>query len=356
MDDRTRRIIESATYAPSGDNSQPWSFVVHGDTIEVYMHPERDHALLNVRSGGTLIGAGAALENMTIAARVEGLDPRLAICPDASNPSLVARVKLDPGVASLESERALAACIRTRHTNRTPYSADVLPDEFRTTIGALADAFPPCRIVTIDSRDALALSGKAASAMEEVALQTKPLHALFFNSIIWSKERNEAGEPGMYIMTMELPPPVRALFRMLRHWPIVSLLNRVGFAKQAAAGNATVYASSSAMIAFIVPDRAPASMLAAGRAMQRIWLEATRLGLAGQPLAGLLYIAASIEEGNAHLFSEAALARIRVAQADMRKIAGAGEGEAVAIFMRFGKPERPPTDYSRRMPPMIRES
>lgn len=350
MDATLRQIIEAGTKAPSGDNSQPWSFAVKGDTIELSMHPERDHALLNVRSGGTLLACGAALENMALAARAAGMSSTLSLGMPGEGP--VACLTVRPGPTPETEEAALASVIPDRHTNRTPYKTDPLPDAFLAASRSLV-GYEPCRVVVLsDARDVHACAG-AASTMEEIALTTERLHELFFGSLLFAREPHEAGEPGLHLSTMELPAPARLLFRLLRSWPLVRFLNRMGFARQAAAGNAAVYASSGAMIVFLVPDRTPGSMIAAGRATERLWLTAVRQGLAAQPLAGLIYIAASLREGAADIYDEAKRSRIREAEDILRDASGATEGEELAMMLRVGVPQRPPTDFSRRKAPVI---
>lgn len=355
MDNTIKRIITAATMAPSGDNTQPWSFVVSGSKVSLYMHPEKDHEMLNIKEGGTLVAAGAALENLLIAARAEGFDAQTTLFPSPDTSHLVATVMFAPGKTPDEGERSLAQAIPQRHTNRAAYKTDDLPRGFLEACATIAPRYAPCRIRFVTDKTNLSLAGKAASGMEEAALQSQQLHRLFFESILWDEKPHLAGEPGMHIRTLELPPPARPIFKMFRSWPLVSVLNTFGFARIAAQGNAKIYASSGGVAVFIVPDRAPHTMVRAGQCMQRIWLEAVRQGLAAQPLAGLLYLAAYVADGHAKSFSPQVAERIAYAAASMKSLALAENDEVIAMTLRIGKPKNPPTDYSRRQPPRITE-
>jgi hypothetical protein len=187
--------------------------------------------------------------------------------------------------------------------------------------------------------------------MEEIALQDEQLHRLFFESITWSHEEHEAGKPGLHIKTLELPPPVRALFRLLKHWSVTSALNIFGFANLAAHSNAQVYASSGAMVAIIIPDRSPQSMLQAGRLTERIWLEATRHTLVAQPLAGLIYLAAALKQ-NSSLINTKLGHKVRESDMILHELAEA-PGQVIAMMLRVGIPLAPATTRSRRMQPII---
>ncbi len=350
MEDPRPRIIRAGTMAPSGDNSQPWSFTLSGDGIVVHMHPEKDHALLNAEDGGTLIASGAAIENMLWEARALKREPSLELMPGPGKND-VARITIAEGRGDAAAD-TLSGAIPERHTNRRPYKKEALPEDFSRTLARIKDEYAPCGLVILSEPESISEAARAASTMEAVALQDERLHRLFFDSITWSQEEHEAGAPGLHIRTLELPPPVRLLFRALRRWGVVSALNLIGFANLAAQGNAQVYASSGAIVAILAPDRSPRTMLLAGRLAQRVWLEATCITLAAQPLAGLVYLAAALEK-DARLVNDTLAASVRAADAKLHDLCGA-RGEVIAMMLRIGIPLGPATDRSRRRAPLVR--
>lgn len=343
-------MIQAGTLAPSGDNSQPWSFSVYGDSVSVRMHPEKDHALLNVDNGGTLIANGAALENMLWQARALGCEPEFSLLPDFDR-EIVGEFVLKGNGVSVDASR-LASAIPERHTNRAPYRPDALPEDFMARCFAAAGDYAPCNFIAVNERKSVAAVAEASSAMEEIALQDEGIHKLFFDSILWSGAEHLSGKPGLHISTLELPAPVRVLFRFLRYWRVLRLLNRIGFAQMAARGNAQVYATAGAMIAVIAPDRSARSMLQAGRLTERVWLEATAEGLAVQPLAGLLYLSEASRR-NPSLIAEPLAKRAEAADRVIRETFDVSEGAVLAMLLRVGRPTRPPTDHSRRALPVV---
>ena len=62
------RIVRYGVKAPSGDNCQPWRFVLRGGELCVLFDPARDTSLYNVRDTASLIACGALIENMSLAA------------------------------------------------------------------------------------------------------------------------------------------------------------------------------------------------------------------------------------------------------------------------------------------------
>lgn len=49
MKEVIKEILESAIYAPSGENNQPWKFRLKDNGIDVFNVPERDTSLYNFR-------------------------------------------------------------------------------------------------------------------------------------------------------------------------------------------------------------------------------------------------------------------------------------------------------------------
>lgn len=69
MDRNTiEKILEAGVRAPSGENSQPWRFVMSGDTLSIYNLPDRDRSLYNIDQLGSFVAHGALIENIMIAA------------------------------------------------------------------------------------------------------------------------------------------------------------------------------------------------------------------------------------------------------------------------------------------------
>lgn len=342
-------IITAGTLAPSGDNSQPWSFAATDNSIALHMHPEKDHALLNVDAGGTLLASGAALENMCIATRALGYTPDVVLAPDATDDT-IATISLRPAADSPHS--GLFEAVPARHSNRSAYKTDPLGPDFFARIRAAASEYESATLCVVNSRENISRIATASSAMEEIALQDAQIHRLFFGSILWSHDAHMAGEPGLHIRTLELPPPVQALFRILHWWPLVRVLNLLGFAKLAAKGNAQVYASSGAIAGIVVPNRSPRRMLQAGRLMQRVWLEAVAAGYAAQPLAGLLYLAEAVRRDE-DLIAPQLARRAIAADNAIHEALGVAAQDTVVMLLRIGVPLREPTDVSRRAAPRL---
>lgn len=348
MNDDIKKILECGALAPSGGNSQPWEFRLHDNVVEVIAIPKKDHRILNFRNRGTWVAHGALIENMLIAASALGYRTDLKIFPDKKGqPNLTAKMSF---VKTGTHADPLYEAISHRVTNRKPYKSKPLTEVQHRTLVAAGNSMKGVSTHLIDAPDELATVGAAVSVNEIVMFENKELHGLFMKEMVWTAEEEREKGGGLFMKTMELKPPQQvALKNVFRHWPLMSTLNKVGIAKKIASGNAKVYASTAAMGAIIVEDTDEA-FLDAGRVMERIWLEATRLGLGFQLTTGILFMHQRVLSGDFPGLSEKHRGAIEQAYgtiATLFKTRG-----TIALVFRVGEAP-PPSALSIKQPPHI---
>jgi hypothetical protein len=348
MEDDIRKILEVAVNAPSGSNSQPWKFGVHGNQIEVIAMPERDHPVLNFRNRGTWIAHGALLENILIASSHNGYKASVKIFPEKSEPNITARISLEK--ASPKNE-PLYAAISLRATNRKPYAVTPLTSEQKSKLITSAEEVGGgVELKLVEDPEKIKILGEAGAANEIVTLENKTLHKLFFNEIVWTREEERERKKGLYLKTMELKPPQAAMLKLFRNWKIMSFFNKIKFARAIAKGNAKNYASTPLMGAIMVNDR-DEDFITAGRLMERLWLKATSWGLSFHIITGVLFFHQVIQSGKKDQFSEE---QIRIVENAYRSTAEIFEAKdkLVAIMFRIGK-DGEPSARSTKLPPEI---
>ncbi|WP_244945121.1 Acg family FMN-binding oxidoreductase [Couchioplanes caeruleus] len=129
--------VRTATAAPSLHNSQPWFFRIRDGAVEVYADRRRKLDVVDPAGREMIISVGAAVFTLRLAVRREGFLPEVESFPDAADPDFVARVSIGPACAPSAAEEALAAAIERRHTNRWPFTQQVVPSP---VLGDLRDA------------------------------------------------------------------------------------------------------------------------------------------------------------------------------------------------------------------------
>ena len=347
--EKITKILTAAAAAPSGDNSQPWRFVVKGRTIEFHYIPERDHPILNYEEGGTLIALGAAIQNAELEARAERYAPQTEY---RESGSCVAVMTLNEGGSLDEDSASLQRAIRARHSNRKAYTKAPLSPEVRLALlSASQEEDTGLKLSLVESIDTMRILSRALTTMEETALGNKNLHEFFFSEILWSAEENRAGKQGLYLKTLELPPPAQAMLRLLKRWGFARPLAAIGFPKMVAQTNAKQNASASAFGVITAKWSRRATYLDVGKMMERLWLRATAQGLSMQIVTGITFLARSLQTPEvARLFSPQEQERIIAAHAIIKKNVD-DTREPILIF-RIGTGESP-TEVSYRRPPEI---
>src|SRR3989344_6580057 len=336
------RILDTAVYAPSGDNSQPWTFVVKGNIIQSFSTPEKDNPIFNYRNRGTLIAHGALIENMIIAGQELGYRSEINIFPDQSNFKHTADVILhqDPTVV----KDPLFAFIKKRVTNRKFYKNTPLSNSQKNQ---LSDN----KVLWAENESDKFKLGRAVASNEIVMLEHKELHDFFYNDIRWTRKSERFMKMGLYLRTMELALPQLIIFKLLQYWPIAKILNRIGIPKFIASQNSKLYGSASAIGIIPVADRDEEFILG-GRDMQRLWLRATSMGLAVHPVTGIVYLFQRIMHNDTGSLSSGHLAVIQKAYDDISSIFLIN-GKVIAMLFRIGFAAEP-SDQSSRLKPEIK--
>lgn len=348
--EKITRILAAAAAAPSGDNSQPWRFVVRGKSIEFHYIPERDHPILNYEESGTLIALGAALENAELTAKAQGYAPQTTY--RASGPC-VAVMELAEGGRLSETAEPLARAVPERHSNRKAYDrASLQPGAKAALLASSISESAELALAFVESPDAMRAIARALTTMEETALANVHLHKLFFDDILWSAEENRAGKQGLYIKTLELPPPAQVLFRFLRHWRFARMLAALGFPRVVAETNAKQNAAAAAFGVISAAHAARAEYLEVGRMVERVWLRATALGLSMQIVTGITFLARSLRIPEiARLFSRAEQERIVAAHAIIKE--NVDETREPILIFRIGRGDAPTEVSYRRAPEIV---
>ena len=341
------KILDAGVQAPSGDNSQPWQFAIENDSILVFNIPGLDNPIFNFRQRGSYVAQGAVIENMVVAAGHFGYSAHVEIFPDFARPELTAVVTLAP---SVPKEDLLYAAIYERSTNRKKYADTQLTDEQRTAILDTIEEITGVQLFLTENAQQKQILGRAVSMNEVVMLENHELHDYFFGDVRWSEKEEKEKKSGLYVKTMELAPPQKLIFKLLSSWPVAQVLNALGIARFIAKENAKSY-SSGAAIGVIVVSNKDQNFVLTGRAMQRVWLKVTTMGLSMHLITGILYLMQGIAAGKKDL-SEQHIAVVKNAYADILSTFPI-EGEVVSMLFRIGHGGSPSARSSKKAPIIV---
>jgi nitroreductase len=340
-----KEILDSAILAPSGDNSQPWRFAIHDNRIDVFNLPARDTSLFNYRQRASLVAHGALVENMLIASSALGYETKLAIFPDRANPNLVATIELEESAAG---DEPLYPFITQRTTNRKLYKPLPLTDAQRQSLVNSSKAVGAGEVRLVESEGEKRTVAKVIGLNDRLVFENRYLHAFLFDHIRWSDAEARQTKDGLDIKTLELAPPDALAFRLFKNYSLLQALNLFGVSKLVGKNAEKLAMSASAICAITMSGSKADDYLAAGRVLQRVWLEATRLGLSFQIMTGITFLMQRVADGEIGLLSPEQVTLIGEAR---RRLTGAFNltNETVMLMFRVGR-NSSPSARSLRLP------
>lgn len=287
--DRARALIGAAVLAPSHWNAQPWRFEVEGSEIRLVADAARALPIIDPDRRSMMLGLGAALENLLIAARAWGLQPAVEFFPDPLAYDLVARVTLIG--SGPRRDQGLFEMIPERRTNRRGYDGRGIYPQNRAQL--LAQFSEDTRVHWLDDRDRL---HELADLAHDAARAQGERHAAAKEQALWMRDGwDDARRKGDGLTVDALEYPGLAHWMPGRAFDPDSWFHRFGV--ESAARQARDGVRSCSAAALITTARGGESAwLAAGQACQRFALRATQLGIALQPLSASIEMESSRAE------------------------------------------------------------
>jgi tRNA A37 threonylcarbamoyladenosine dehydratase len=296
-------ILAAGCAAPSGGNCQPWRFIVHGGrTIEVEHDPSRSRSMLDFDDRAAHLAIGAAVENLVLAAGLSGHAASVTPFPPSSEAVALVKLEKSEGLAP----DPLASFIFSRGTNRRLGPRTPLEGSSRTALIDAAAA-SSATLLVIDEPRELEAAGSVLGAMDRVRFFSETLHREMMAELRFTREEAEKWGDGIDLATLEMAASDRAALRMLHRWPLVNFLKRIGGGSILEESSKRAVASASALCLLMRPGADRLSYFLGGRALQRVWLTATSLELAVQPMSACVYLFARLEHGSGFTEDERAI-------------------------------------------------
>jgi nitroreductase len=256
-------LLEAAHLAPSAHNTQPWRFRVGPARIDVFADIERWLPVADDDRRELHLSLGCAIENLLIAAEHRGLGHQVSFFPRPGRLELVATVRFHAhGARSPQRLSALFDAIGVRQTNHgnydgRPVDESILAELRRYVTESGIDLYTSSNAAVLDSVGELVEHGdRIAYADPE-----------FRDELSQSIANGALGTPRF----------VRPIARLaVKHADLGRSIGERNRRRMVGSGAVAVVVS-------ITDD--PATRILAGQAVQRVWLLATHLGLAVQPMS-----------------------------------------------------------------------
>lgn len=346
-------MVEAATLAPSGGNSQPWLWVFNNDGLFLFHDEARSESFLDYGELSSFTALGAAAENLVLHAHSQGFDVDIRPLPLPDDPRLAAAFRFlrkhPAGRGESHSWDHLAAAIPLRHTNRRRGKPQPIDPAVLPCLRSAAESFPGARLHVLESESDLAQVAEILGAAERLRILHRESHRDLMDELRWSPEDAARTGDGIDLATLELSPMDLAGLRACRSWDVVDLVRQWGGGQSLARLTARAALASSAVALLTVPGDGPVGYLAGGRAMQRAWLAATQGGLAMQPISSLPYLFARLLRGGGVGMPTEQAADLTAVRASYLRLFPVDDGAAEILLFRLAV-AGPPSARSLRRP------
>jgi nitroreductase len=343
-----KKLVEAAILAPTPDNNQPWRFAVQDARLLVYV--DRSRALpSDVNGMFDLMGLGAAVENACIAAREHGFEPKveLADCraEDLGHPSHpAAAISFSPG----GQPDPLYPYIATRCTCRTLYSKKPLPAEDLARMSKAAKQAGEVHVDWVTDRPRINELARLLAASDLIRFEYEPFHNELFRQLRFTAREAEQTRDGLDVRTLELPIGAAWLLHKLRFWSRMRKIHQLGLGRLLTVPSAVAVRRSGAIGLLSVDQPEAGVFLQGGMAFQRLWLAATSLDLAVQPLGSLpIFLAHWLQLGGSRL-AAAHQARVQILAGRLQRLVPYIGGRVVQLMFRIGRSKPPKFRSIRR--------
>lgn len=257
-----RQAAERARLAPSVHNSQPWLFRLAADSLELRADRDRRLRVLDPTGRQLMISCGCAVFNARVALAAERREVEVERIPDPADPDLLARITVTGRPAPWTPLVRLEPSIERRRSNRREFFEREVPEDVRWEL-ANAAIVEGAAITSVDSEQARQVTARLVREAD-AAENDNPAYLAELRA--WTT--NIAGrQDGVTTRSYPMSSADRG------DLPLRDFGIKVG-------GQMAPVTDSNAdqclMILGTVEDT-PAAWLQAGEALERLWLEATRL-------------------------------------------------------------------------------
>jgi hypothetical protein len=233
---------------------------------------------------------GAAVENAHVAAAALGYDLAVSIRPRATGSPLA--VDLEPfrnNAVNAKEAKARLDLVRMRVTNRKYGDGSELgkiPSAALIRAATAADLH--LQLVACPARRREI--GFILGAFDRMQFTVPALHRDMIAELRWTAEEAERSRDGIELAALELEPKEVAALWLLARPEVAAILREPGRGGALEERARKASAACSAIGLLRVRTDTATGLFEAGRVMQRIWLEAVRLGLSLQPWTAFTFI------------------------------------------------------------------
>jgi len=329
------KILEAAVKAPSGDNVQPWKFKVSENftRIDLYNLPEKDKSYYNFNQNASYIAHGAVIENIVISSSHFGCQTNVSLFPDESEVDWIAKIEMtqaDP------KQEPLYEAIFQRYTNRFQYKPFKVTEEVLDKLSLSIKNIKTANISLVYQKDKINELAKELMVNDRLVFERQDIHHFLFDKIRWNNKQVEETQDGMPVDTLGLNPIEKLSFPLMRFWAVVKTANYFGLSRIIGLKCWWNCRTASILGMVSIKGNDKYSFLQGGRAVQRLWLEASVLGISLQPIIGLTLLINRLQQNELKEFSEKHVNFVQRSAEKLPELFSVDKADTLVMGFRLG--------------------
>lgn len=345
--DMLDRLLDMARWAPSGDNTQPWRFERLGARqVRIHGFDTRDHCVYDLDGHPSQISFGTLLETFAIAAASQGWDMSIDRMDFSQETRPLIDVSIQPAQAA--SQKELAAQIERRSVQRRPLHRTPLTPSEKASLQACLPA--GMSVHWLDQGFDRLKVAKLLFHSAKLRLTIEEAYEVHRDIIEWHAQFSADKVPDQALGAN--PGTVLLMRQVMKSWQRVKFFNTFLAGTWAPRIELDFIPSLCCAAHFVIhadkPAKSPQEYVAAGRAIQRFWLQATALELQLQPEVTPLVFSRYSREQRSFSRSSHAMPMAHDIRGRMEHLLGADLAKRAVFMGRLGHGPAPTARSLRR--------
>lgn len=258
-------MVEQATKAPSGHNTQPWLFKINNSNIEIRPNLDKSLPIVDFDNRELFISLGCATENLCIAASHKGYNTEISI---GEGGIIIVALNKQPDI----NPDPLFEQIVVRQTNRSVYNGNTVP----------ADTIELLKAVAIEPGIKLHIYKSDTPEFDTIAnyiyrgntiqMQNKAFKDELRNWMRYNKKHQNETNDGLSYAVFGAPN--------LPKWIVKPIMSNVVNEKVQNKGDRKKLESASHLVLFTTQKNSIMEWVNMGRTLERFLLKSTEMGIA----------------------------------------------------------------------------
>ena len=288
------QLVEAGSKAPSAGNNQPWKWYFDGKSLWLLHDKHRSVSFGDFENMASFIALGTALENLSLKAKELNTPLSIRTFPSNRTTKAVAQINFPAVNGKKESSLnidELVHYINIRYTNRLKGDQSEIPENIISDLNNSVEPIDGAEFICITDKQVKSQLADIMATSERLRMFIPEGHYdLFEKELRWNTKEAQESKDGLDLDTFELTPTEKLGLRLAKDPKVAKYLRDWNAGKGLEKLSLDAVNTASAVGLVTMPAFTPQNCLSAGRAVERLWLTATKFEIGLQPmLAPLLH-------------------------------------------------------------------